>query len=94
MEYRVETVQLPSGRWQWEIFKGDELQERGTTDGYMTAQEARNVASDFLYDHVAGWCGKQPQPQMPTPKMDEPAYSHAQIDTVERGLAVLKEMGL
>ena len=94
MEYRVETIQLPSGRWQWAILKGDEVQERGTSDGYMTAQEARNVASDFLYDHLAGWAGKQPQPQIPTPKMDEPAYSRAQIDTVERGLAVLKELGL
>jgi hypothetical protein len=94
MEYRVEAVQLPSGRWQWEIFKGDELQERDTSDGYTTAQEARSASSDYLYDHAAGWCGKLPQPQMPTPKMDEPAYSRAEIETVERGLAYLKSIGL
>ena len=94
MEYRVETVQLPSGRWQWVILKGDEVQERGTSDGYMTAQEARNIASDFLYDHLAGWAGKQHQPQIPAPKMNEPTCSRAQIDAVERGLAVLKEFGL
>ena len=70
MEYRVETDQLPSGRWQWVILKGDEVYERDTSDGYMTAQEARSASTDYLCDHLSGWGGKLPQPQPPTPKME------------------------
>jgi hypothetical protein len=94
MEYRVETVQLPSGRWQCVILKGDEIYERDTGQGHTTAEEARTASSPYLGDHITGWAVKQAQPQIPTPKMAEPKYDRDQLAVIDRALVMFSEMGL
>lgn len=51
--FTIKTEQTAAGLWRWHIFRNGVCVESDKTDGDHTEDQCREVASAFLYDHVA-----------------------------------------
>jgi hypothetical protein len=51
--FTITMEQTATGLWQWRILRNGVCVESDKTDGDRTEAQCREVASAFLYDHVA-----------------------------------------
>jgi len=53
VKFAIRTEQSPVGLWLWHIFRNGVCVESDKSDGAPTEAKCREVAGEFLYDHVA-----------------------------------------
>lgn len=51
--FTIKTEQTTAGLWRWHIFRNGVCVESDKSDGDHTEATCREVAGEFLYDHVA-----------------------------------------